>query len=55
MTTADVAARTILDGMEKDSYRVLVGNDAKMMDIYSRLMPEKAAALIYKNMKNLIK
>ena len=55
MTTADVAARTILDGMEKDSYRVLVGNDAKMMDIYSRLMPEKAATLIYKNMKNLIK
>lgn len=55
MTNADAAARAILDGMEQNKYRILVGSDARMMDIYSRLMPEKAAELIYKNMKNLIK
>lgn len=55
MTEPDEAARMILDSVEADKHRVMVGSDAKMMDIYSRLMPEKAAVLIYKNMKNLIK
>ena len=54
MNPADAAAATIIDAMEKNKYRVMVGKDAKMMDIYSRLMPEKAANLIYKSMKNLV-
>lgn len=48
------AARIILDGMEADAYRVLVGKDAKMMDRLSRLSPEKAADIIYKQMKSLL-
>ena len=36
--------------MEKDKYRVLVGNDAKFMDFLCRLAPKKAAALIAKKL-----
>jgi short-subunit dehydrogenase len=54
MTPADTAARIIIEAMEKNKYRQMVGQDAKMMDIYYRLMPEKAAYLIYKSMKNLV-
>ena len=48
------AARIIVDAMEVDAYRVCVGSDSKMMDRLSRLMPERAAALIYKQMKDLL-
>lgn len=48
------AARIILDAMERDAFRVTVGKDATMMDRLSRLMPERAAALIYKQMRTLL-
>lgn len=48
------AAQIMIDGMEADSYRVMVGNDAKMMDYFSRLNPAYAANLIYKKMKSLL-
>jgi len=38
-TTAAVAARTIVDGIERGSKRVLIGGDAKLIDIIQRLMP----------------
>jgi NAD(P)-dependent dehydrogenase (short-subunit alcohol dehydrogenase family) len=41
---ADKAARIILDGIEKDAYRVMVGNDAKLMDRLYRLNPRSAGA-----------
>ena len=53
-TSPEDAARLILDGMERDAYRVLVGGDAKMMDRLARLAPERAAKLIYSKMKNLL-
>jgi short-subunit dehydrogenase len=53
-TSPQVAARTILDGMENDAYRVLIGSDAKMMDLLYRLMPKRAAAIIYKQMLSLL-
>ncbi len=53
-TAADVAARTIVEGIEDKKYRVLVGSDAKMMDFLYRLMPERAAGIIYNQMKNLL-
>ncbi|MCL4078051.1 SDR family oxidoreductase [Coriobacteriia bacterium Es71-Z0120] len=53
-TSPQEAARTILDGMENDAYRVLIGSDAKMMDRLYRLMPERAAAIIYKQMRSLL-
>lgn len=54
MTEPDVAAQIIVDGMEKGAYRVMVGSDAKMMDRLSRWMPERAAAIIYNQMRSLL-
>ena len=51
---ADKAAEIIIDAIEKDKYRVLVGSDAKFMDFIYRLHPKKAAGFIYKQMKNLL-
>jgi short-subunit dehydrogenase len=49
------AAQIIIDGMENDSYRVLVGNDARFMDFFYRLNPKRAAGLITNKMRQLIK
>lgn len=53
-TPADKAAEIIVDGIEKDSYRVLVGSDAKLMDFLVRLNPKVAAKFIYKQMASLL-
>lgn len=53
-TPASVAARVIVNGIESNSYRVLIGRDAKMMDLLSRLMPRRSALIIYKQMKDLL-
>lgn len=52
---ADVAARIMVDAIEKGKARVTVGKDATMMDRLSRLNPVFAANLIYKQMKALLK
>lgn len=38
-TTAQVAAQTIIKGIEKNAPRVLIGNDAKFMDLLQRFKP----------------
>lgn len=54
-TTSPVkAAAEIIAGIEKKKYRVLIGSDAKMMDFLTRLMPERAARIIYTQMKALL-
>ena len=53
-TSAVVAGQNIVDGFERKAYRVFVGSDAKTMDVLTRLMPERAAAIIFKQMKNLL-
>lgn len=54
MTTQADAAKIIVDGMEKNRYRVLVGSDAKLMDLLYRMMPERAAKIIYSQMRKLL-
>lgn len=54
MTPADRAAAEILDGMEADAYRLLVGQDAKLMDALYRLDPRRAAAFIARQMRDLL-
>jgi NAD(P)-dependent dehydrogenase (short-subunit alcohol dehydrogenase family) len=51
---ADKAARIILDGMEKNHYRVLVGSDAKLLDRLYRIHPRRAAGFIANQMKDLL-
>lgn len=54
MTKPAVAAEIIVDGMQKNKYRVLVGSDAKTMDFLCRLMPDRAAKIIYNQMRSLL-
>ena len=48
------AAQIIIDGIEQNRYRILVGSDATFMDFIYRLSPERAARFIYKQMKALL-
>lgn len=48
------AARDIIDGMERDAFRVLVGNDAKLLDALYRLSPKRATLFIASKMKQLL-
>lgn len=51
---ASKAAAIIIDGMEKNAYRVLVGSDASFLDKLYRLHPRFAAEFIFKKMKSLL-
>ncbi len=53
-TTAPEAGRMIVEGIEKGSYRVLIGSDARMLDRLARLSPRRATILIAKQMKSLL-
>ncbi len=55
MLMPDKAAAQIIEGMERNAYRVLVGSDASMMDKLYRLNPKFAAELIFKKMRALLK
>lgn len=48
------AARDILDGMERNAFRVLVGNDAKLLDALYRISPRRATQFIASKMKQLL-
>jgi len=52
--SAGKAAQIIIDGIENDRYRVLVGKDARFMDRFYRLNPKAAAKLINEKMKGLL-
>jgi short-subunit dehydrogenase len=54
-TSPQTAAQVVLDGVEKNSLRVLIGSDAKMMDFLYRLMPKRAIGIIADQMKSLLK
>jgi NAD(P)-dependent dehydrogenase (short-subunit alcohol dehydrogenase family) len=48
------AAKIIIDGIEKNRYRILVGSDAVFMDFMCKLSPGRSARLIYQLMKSLL-
>ena len=50
----DKAAHMIIDGIERDRYRVLVGSDSRLMNLLYRLSPQYAANLIFKQMRSLL-
>jgi len=52
--SATKAAEIIIEGMENDRYRILVGKDANFMDRFYRLNPKAAAKLITDKMQALI-
>jgi NADP-dependent 3-hydroxy acid dehydrogenase YdfG len=48
------AAQSIVDGIERNRYRVLVGLDSRLMDFLYRVSPKHAADFIYRLMKSLL-
>ena len=48
------AAEIMIDGIEQDRYRVMVGSDATFLDRFYRLSPQRAAEFIFKQMKALL-
>jgi short-subunit dehydrogenase len=49
------AGRQIIEAIEKGSYEIFIGQDARFMSRLSRLNPKRAAGLIYSQMKDLLK
>lgn len=45
-TTPEACARTIFDGMVRREPRILVGNDAKMLDVAQRMSPRRYRDLL---------
>ena len=45
----------IVEAFESNRFHSFVGSDAKMMDILSRIMPERAALTIQQQMASLLK
>ncbi|MGA7271042.1 MAG: SDR family oxidoreductase [Acidimicrobiia bacterium] len=53
-TSAEDAARIILDGIESDHLHIYVGRDSRMMNLANRLAPRQATHLIYRQMRELL-
>jgi len=54
MLAPQKAAQIIIEGIEQNRNRVLVGSDSKFMDFMCRMNPQRAANLIYTQMKSLL-
>ena len=53
-TSAEDAARIVVDGMEAGRLHIYVGRDAKLMNLLSRIAPRRAVHLIEKQMRSLL-
>lgn len=54
LTTPQAAAEQIVDAVGSGAYRVVIGKDAKGLDVMMRLNPRRATDLIAKKMASLI-
>ncbi|NPC96370.1 SDR family oxidoreductase [Nocardioides sp. zg-DK7169] len=54
LTTPAEAARQIVAGTEKGSYRVVIGKDARLLDVLSRAMPRRANQFLARRMSSLL-
>lgn len=50
---ADKAAAIMINAIEKNKYRVMVGSDARMLDIFYRISPRRAVNMIVKKMSGM--
>ncbi|QWK21414.1 SDR family NAD(P)-dependent oxidoreductase [Thermus antranikianii] len=48
------AAKMLLDGVERDAFRILLGQDARSMDVLYRINPLWATRVIQKRMRHLL-
>lgn len=54
MTSAEEAARIMIDGIEAGHLYIYVGRDARLMGLATRVNPRRAAQLIQRQMKGLL-
>lgn len=54
VTSPQEAARIIVDAVEKQSFRVMIGNDARLFDLLSRIAPKHGITMMTKKMKDLV-
>ena len=54
LTSPQEAAAKIIGGIERGSYRVVIGRDATMLDRLSRLAPQRATEVVAKKMAALL-
>ena len=54
MTTAVSAGAQIVEAIEKGTYKLRIGGDAKMLDRMSRLMPQRSTGIIADQMKKML-
>ena len=54
VTAPVVAGKMMVDAIESKAHRIYIGSDAKTMGLLTRIAPDFAANLIYKNMKSLL-
>jgi hypothetical protein len=54
VTPADVAARIMLDGIERDKWRILVGRDARMMNLAIKIVPRQAIRMVQRQMAKVL-
>jgi short-subunit dehydrogenase len=52
--TPEEAAEQIIDGIEKDRYKLYVGKDSSFMNFLYRISPELAAKTIFNQMRSLL-
>jgi len=53
-TSAEDAARIIVDGIEDDRFHIYVGRDARTMNLMNRVAPRRSTHLIYRQMRDLL-
>lgn len=53
--SAAKAATMMIDAIEKNQFRLLVGKDAKFLDLFTRFFPTRAIKFIVKQMKGMMK
>lgn len=53
MLSAEKAAQIMIEGMERNKLRVMVGSDAKLLDILYRISPKRAIDFIVAQMKKV--
>lgn len=54
VTSASAAARQIVDAIQHDEFRVLIGSDARMLDRLSRLSPQRAITTVARRMRAML-
>lgn len=52
---ADAAAAIMIDAIEKNKFRVMVGKDATFLDLFYRFSPKRAVNFIVKQMSSMVK